>query len=520
MRRRWSRWCATAIAVAALGAVTGCGGGSDAKKTQQPTPSGHRGGTLTAVQAAAAPLTLDPAKTGATWVNQLAYEPLIVQRGDGSFAPGLATSWEYTGSGNRTFVLHLRDGVKFSDGSKLTAATVVENLRYVVKANGPYAQYVAGDTFTATDPRTVTIEAKQPNPNFPQMLSQAFNVGAMISSRALKTPSKLGAHTFGAGPYMLDPAQTTTGDHYTYVPNPDYYDPHKIHWQRVVVKILGNAQSVLNALNSGQADVALGDPSTEESAKQAGLTVASAPSLWVGAVLGDREGKVAKPLADVRVRQALNYATDRGAIAEALFPETGKPTTQPTVPGGYGYDQSLDGLYPYDVAKAKQLLAAAGYPSGFSLRIASTQYGQQNLVAQAMAQQWAKVGVKLKVDDYANSNQYGAAAFGGKVPAFTTAFGQLPIWVEGPILFLETAVFNPFHVADAKLQSLYEQAAAASGDEQARLDQEVVGQLVHQAWFVPVIATGLPFYASKKVTGIATSAKAPNLSLYDVQPAA
>lgn len=519
MRPRWGRWSKATVAVVALGAVGGCGGGSDGDKTQ-PDPSGHRGGTLTVVQAAAAPLTLDPAKTGATWVNQLAYEPLIIQRGDGSFAPGLATSWEYKGSDNRTFVVHLRKGVKFSDGSELTAKVVVDNLRYVVKANGPYAQYLAGDTFTATDPLTVTIRASRPTPDFPLMLTQAFNVGAEISGKALKTPARLGARTFGAGPYTLDRAHTTTGDHYTYVPNPHYYDPRKIHWQRVVVKVLGNAQSVLNALNTGQADVALGDPSTEASAKQAGLTVASAPSLWVGAVLADRNGTIAKPLADVRVRQALNYATDREAIAKALFADTGKPTTQPTVPGGYGYDESLNGLYPYDVAKGRRLLAEAGYASGFELEIVTTEYGQQNLVAQAMAQQWAKIGVKLKVTDDANSNQYGAAAFGGKVPTFTTAFGELPIWIEGPILFLKTAVFNPFHVVDKQLQSLYDQAAAASGSDQQRLDQQVVGRMVREAWFVPVVSTGLPFYARKSVTGIETSPKAANLSLYDVQPAA
>ena len=78
---------------------------------------------LTVGFALQAPQTLDPGKTAQNyeWLEQLAYEPLIVRYSDGSLAPGLATSWAYTGTGNTTFVLHLRPGVKFSDGSALTA---------------------------------------------------------------------------------------------------------------------------------------------------------------------------------------------------------------------------------------------------------------------------------------------------------------------------------------------------------------------------------------------------------------
>jgi peptide/nickel transport system substrate-binding protein len=143
-----------------------------------------------------------------------------------------------------------------------------------------------------------------------------------------------------------------------------------------------------------------------------------------------------------------------------------------------------------------------------------------NLVAQALAQQWKKVGVTLQITDRANANQYFSEAFASKYPAFMTIFGQLPIWTEGPSLFLPSALFNPFHSADPKLQSLYDQAAKATGDGKDKADQEVEAYLVHQAWFVPVVATGLPFYTSKKVTGASVSPKAPLASIYEVQPAA
>jgi peptide/nickel transport system substrate-binding protein len=243
------------------------------------------------------------------------------------------------------------------------------------------------------------------------------------------------------------------------------------------------------------------------------------PLLWTGVTLADRDGTMAKPLTDVRVRQALNYATDRKAIATALFGDDGKPTSQLTVPGGYGYDASLDDAYPYDVAKAKQLLAAAGYPHGFTLKTVTAEYQSMNLVAQALAQQWKKAGVTLQVVDRANSNQYFSEAFAPKYPTFMTIFGQQPIWTEGPSLFLSTALFNPFHTKNTQLQSLYDQAAKATGAAKDPADQKVEAWLVHQAWFVPVVATGLPYYATKKVTGTAVSPKAPLASIYEVQPA-
>jgi peptide/nickel transport system substrate-binding protein len=190
------------------------------------------------------------------------------------------------------------------------------------------------------------------------------------------------------------------------------------------------------------------------------------------------------------------------------------------VPGGYGYDPSLDNAYPYNPGKAKQLLAAAGYPKGFSLHVVTADYLSMNLVAQALAQQWQKVGVKLQITDRANANQYSTEAFGAKYPAFMTIFGQQPIWTEGPSLFLPTALYNPFHSANPQLQRLYDKAAAASGAAKPEADRPVEAWLVHQAWFVPVVTTGLPYYATKKVTGTAVSPKAPLAPIYTIQPAA
>lgn len=509
-RRGRARTAVLALAAVAMAlTVSACGGSSGAGQSR----------TLTVVNPEI-PQTLDPVKanTNDAWLEQLAYEPLIVEKADGSLAPGLATSWSYQGSDNKSFVLKLRRGVKFSDGSPLTADGVVAYLKYVAHG-GALAPFFAGETFAAVDSHTVRITSEKPNPALPQLLTQRFDMGDVISPQALRSPSKLGTRTFGAGPYRLDPSQTVAGDHYTYVPNPNYYDASSVHWQKVVVKVITNAQATLNALKTGAADVAVGDPSTASAAKQAGLRITGAPLLWTGVILADRQGSMAKPLGDVRVRQALNYATDRDSIVSGVFKGNAKPTAEPTVPGGYGDDPNLRDAYGYDPAKAKELLAAAGYPGGFTIKLATSSVQSQNLVAQALAQQWKRVGVTVELTDYANADQFSAALNGGKFPAYTTAFGQLPLWLEGPALFLPTALWNPLHTADERLSSLYDQEAASSGDKQQSLDRQLVDYLVRQAWFVPVASTDLVFFSRSSVTGVTTSAKAPNLYLYDIRPA-
>jgi peptide/nickel transport system substrate-binding protein len=501
-----------------LAAMTACGGTSSSPA--QPAASSTTGGTLT-VAGELGPTTLNPETTNQAlcYFEELAYEPLIVRLENGGLAPGLATSWHYVGSGNTTFVLNLRSGVKFSDGTTMTAQDVVNDFQYLLKAGGQMAPFFAGDSFAVTGPMQVTITAKTPNPEFPFLLTQDYNAGDIISPDGLKDTAALGAKTFGAGPYELDAAETVSGSTYTYTPNPYYYDKSQVHWKKVVIKVIESAQAILDALKTGEVNLAQGDASTLKAAKQAGLTVTQAPLIWEGVDLADRDGKMVKALASVQVRQALNYATDRTAIVNALFAGVGTPTGQVTVPGGYGYLASLNAVYPYDPAKAKQLLAAAGYPHGFTMSMVTADYDEENLLAQALAQEWAQMGVTVKIIDDANPDAYEQAFASGTVPSFIATYGQQPISIEGPGLFLPSALFNPYHTASAALQSLYDQDITASGSAATVLDQKVESYLVNNAWFVPVVASSLPWYATTNITGTSVTTTAPLVELYQVEPA-
>jgi peptide/nickel transport system substrate-binding protein len=503
-----------------LVAVGACGGSSGSAPGAQPPSSSAVGGTLTVAQSIGA-TTLNPETTNQAdcYFEELAYEPLIVRLENGGLAPGLATSWHYAGNGNTTFVMDLRRGVKFSDGTTMTAQDVVNDFEYLLKADGQMAPEFAGDSFAVTGPMQVTITAKTPNPEFPFLLTQDYNAGDIISPNGLKDPAALGTKTFGAGPYELDAAETVSGSVYTYTPNPYYYDKAAVHWKKVVIKVIATAQATLDAMKTGEVNLTQGDPSTLKAAEQAGLTVTQAPLLWDGVVLADRNGKTVKALGSLQVRQALNYDTDRTALARALYAGFGNPTEQVTVPGGYGYLGSLNSTYPYDPTKARQLLAAAGYPHGFTMSMVTADYGEENLLAQALAQEWAQIGVKVNIIDDANTSAYESAFASGKIPSFIAIYGQQPISIEGPGLFLPAALFNPYHTASAALQSLYDQDIRATGAAKTTLDQQVESYLVDNAWFVPVVSTGLPYYATTNITGTEVTPSAPLVELYQVEPA-
>ncbi|HEY7596995.1 MAG TPA: ABC transporter substrate-binding protein [Actinophytocola sp.] len=458
---------------------------------------------------------LDPgnANGSSLWYLELAYEPLIKMASDGKLKPGLATSWRYVGDGNTTFELELRENVKFSDGSPLTADVVKANLdRFRGTAQlSTAAQLADVKDVTVVDERTIRMTLSKPNPSIAAVLSEFYGPGDMVSGKALADPAKLATQTVGAGPYMLDRSKTVEGDHYAFVRNPHYWNPDAARFRTVVVKILPNPNSALAALRTGQVDLVQGAPNTDKAAKAAGVRVISVPQTFVGLALADRAGAKLRALGDVRVRQALNYAIDRKKIAAGLVDTYGgpTPTEQIVLPGQSGYSE--DTAYPHDPDKAKQLLREAGYPDGFTLPVVSFSgpSGTTPLL-QVMANQLADVGVRLKISDTSDTNKYIQDMLSGRFPAYGIAFGTMPIHLMGPLLFLPNATpFNPFHSTDPKLESLYGQAAQADPDTKPGYDKQIIEQLVDQAWFVPVLFQPVSYYARQGVDGVAATPNRP-----------
>lgn len=463
------------------------------------------GETLT-IATSASPSTLDPASGQNSYspYYDLAYDPLIIKAPDGTYKPGLALSWKY-GARNKSFSLQLRPGVRFSDGTRLTAAVVKTWIEHAKALPGGYGGTYFGalTNIKVTSPLSLTLIFNTPTPLLELDFSQLLEMGMVGSSRAVAAKT-LGTTTDGAGPYMLDNGATVTGDHYTYVPNPHYWNKSAVHWKKVVVRVITNPTTALSALETGQVQVALGQPVTSVgAAAKAGLKNDAPLTLFLALSLIDRNGKVAPALGDVRVRQALNYAIDRKAVAAVVGAGLGQPIDQMAVPGDDSYDSKLDNAYPYNPAKAKQLLAAAGYGGGLTLSAIVWQGVGQDTMAQAIAGELAKVGVTLNLDIRTDVGDYFQRLSGATYPTAAISFGRIPAATDYQVLYgPNAALFNPFKSADAQLSKLYYKLIATPTAQMPAVARQMQDVLVKQAWFVPVVATPLVVFYTPTVAGV------------------
>ena len=500
----------------AAGTATACSSGS----TASPAGGQSTGGTLT-VATPSAPSSLDPAagQPSDETYSDFAYTPLIIQGPNGQFTPGLAQSWSY-GANNESFTITLRPGVKFSDGTPLNAQAVKTWVQHEMKPGNGGATWMPNlQSVEATGQNTVTFTFSKPTPDMPMVLGQTLALG-MIGSPKAVAAGTLTKTTAGAGPYMLDQSATVSGATYTYVQNPNYWNKSAQRWNKVVVKVIASPTAALQALQSGQVQVAMDQPVTSVSvASRSGLKYVDPLTLLLGLGILDRDGKVSKPLANVRVRQALNYAIDRPALARLLGSGYGTPITQMAAPGWDSFNGALEKMYPYDPAKAKQLLAAAGYPNGFTLPVVSVAAVGQDTLVNALQGQLSQVGITVKPNITTNTGAYFQAMSSGNYPAATLSFGRLPAAFDYADLYGPTAAFNPFKTSSAQLTTLDSNLNAASTAQEPTIARQMQALLVNQAWFVPVAATPLVVLYNSTVTGVNATTQRNVVYMPEIKPA-
>ena len=514
---RTLRYGAAALALIVAGAATACSGSG---ATGSLVNTGRASGTLT-VATPSAPSSLDPAvgQPADETFSDFAYTPLIVQASNGSYTPGLAESWSY-GPDNKTFTIKLRSGVKFSDGTALNAEAVKTWIQHEMKPGNGGASYLSTlKSVDVTGPLTLTLTFSSPTPDLEMVFGQILALGMIGSPKAVQAAT-LTKQTDGAGPYMLDASATVPGATYTYVPNPYYWDKSAVHWSKVVVKVIASPTAALEALQSGQVQVAMDQPVTSVPvAKKSGLHYVDPLTLLLGLGILDRGGKISKPLANVQVRQALNYAINRPALAKVLGAGYGTPITQMAAPGWDSYDAALNQAYPYDPAKARQLLAAAGYPHGFTLPVVSVAAVGQDLLANALQGQLSAVGITVQPDITTNVGAYFQAMSSGNYPAATLSFGELPAAFDYADLYGPQASFNPFKSASTQLTALDARLNAAPAGAEPAIAEQMQALLVSQAWFVPVAATPLVVLYQSGVTGVNATPQRNVVYMTEIRPA-
>jgi peptide/nickel transport system substrate-binding protein len=473
---RW-RTATAAVAITAALALTSCAADS--------TGSGGEGagGTLT-LGAIIAPTTYDAA--GSEWGNrspfyQAVYDTLLLATAEGEIEPFLAESWEYDET-NTVLTLKIRDDVTFTDGSKLTADVVKQNLERFKAGTSPDAGYLAGvSSVEAPDETTVVITLAAPDPALLDYLTRS--AGLVASGEALADPESLATTPVGSGPYILDEDASVSGTSYTYTKNPDYWNPDLQHYETLKINVFGDPTAGLNAIKAGEVNgMKLVNNDNLAEVEGAGWTVNANELDFQGLLLLDRAGTMSEPLGDVRVRQAINHAVDREAMLNALQSNNGTVTGQVFPERSEAYDPELDERYPFDPDKARELLDEAGYGDGFTLTMPSSPLLGTSVYT-LLSQQLEDVGITAEYVD--PGNNFIADLLAPKFPAAFMALEQNPDWQLIQFMIAPSAVFNPFKYADPEVDRMISEIQNGDEATQGEVAKELNEYIVEQAWFAP-----------------------------------
>ncbi|MGE3267640.1 MAG: ABC transporter substrate-binding protein [Chloroflexota bacterium] len=328
------------------------------------------------------------------------------QTGAWEVNPGLAESWELPDP--LTVILKLRKGVKFHDGTDFNAEAVKWNLTRLMTHPKSTAKITLGsiDSVEVVDPNTVKLKLKSPSPTlFVNLSAEADNVGGMMSPTWAEKVGDQGIATgsVGTGPFKL--ASYQPGSQVVYQKFDQYWkqgaDGKPLpYMDEVVCKYQQDWNAALVALRTGDFDLMNGvagrDVPTVESDPKLQITRMPWAATMYMIAFNARPGARFAGDEMKKVRQAVNYAIDREALAKALGAGIGEPNYYHLVPGQVGFNDKLP-KYEYNPDKSKQLLAEAGMPNGFEVTvdIISRPEDQQN--AQAYQQMLEKVGIKMTI---------------------------------------------------------------------------------------------------------------------------
>ena len=491
MRSKPTRVVALVAAVAAIAGVSaGCSPSTDPSASD--VDHEFTMGVTQAVQG------WDPYRcVGATrTVLTSVYDTLTRITPDGTSEPSLAESWEYETP--TRFTLTLREGVEFADGTAVDATVVKANLdRSVATPTAVTAQFAADQpTITAVSDREVAIDLAKPDPDLPYLLA---NCGGMIVHPELVAdPDRMASDVDGTGPYTLDADASIADSTYVFAKKDGYWNSDAYPFAKVTFSVIPDANAMISALLSGEIDIANGTFQNAPQVEAAGKSAIYENVSPFAILLNDRAGELVPALGDVRVRQALNYAIDRPAIIETLFGGNGRATPQIPAVGVPGYDASLDERYPYDPEKAKQLLAEAGYPDGFSLTVLTTSVNQFDTFVAAVSDYWAKIGVQVN-QNVADFSTFFAGITTTDYPAVFQPLRGVPPYTTLNTYFGPTARNNPFGSTDEEFRTSMD--AAAAGDEDALRDASE--RLLDEAWYVSAgFNAQYIFFDPTKVTGL------------------
>ncbi|MDV8147647.1 ABC transporter substrate-binding protein [Arthrobacter sp. B10-11] len=462
-----------------LGSLTACGGSGQA------AAKADTSNLTLAIDSDSASFGFDPLRVADAQRQffEGLYENLMTLQPDGSAGPGLAKEFSYNAD-NTVLTLTLKEGVTFTDGSTLDAALVKANFdRRTDPALSAYSAVAKGGAqeITSVDvvsPTKVALTFAKAQPGFEKNLTSTM--GMIVGKTGVADTASLAATPDGSGPYTLDPS-TVKGNKYVLVKNDKSPEASKYAFSKITFSVIQDPQARANALVSGQADVAMLTSPTVDFAKSKGLGVSQIGGTLHTMVSFDKIGKTAPAFASEKVRQAFQYAINRQSLVDALH-KGDIPAWNALPKDSAGFTEELNTKFAYDPAKAKSLLAEAGYADGFEFTIVGSAETQTDL--QAVQKDLAAVGITMNIKMASSTDEAFAAVA-------TTPLGYASLGWDNPVGLMYGVVLNGFtnvqKATDEQLTAATGEAAAAKDDAARKAALTKLNtRLVESGWMIPL----------------------------------
>jgi peptide/nickel transport system substrate-binding protein len=395
----------------------------------------------------AEPSSMDPHYHNLSPNNMLSrhiFEPLVSQDAKQALEPGLAESWKAIN--DTTWEFKLRKGVKFFDGSPFTADDVLATMKRapaVPRSPSSFASFVAGMTFEKVDDHTIRVKTATPAPLVPTNLS-TFGIVSKACAETMTTEDyNANKCQGGTGPFKL--AEFKPGDRVVMERNDAFYGA-KPAWGKVTFRFLTSAPTRVAAILSGDVDVIEGVPPTDMARLQGDRNLSVVQELSNRVIyfhldqfrqttpfITAKDGSAIKnPLLDKRVREALSKAINRPAIVERIMEKQAVPAEQVLPSIFYGTSKTLKPT-EFDLAGARKLLADAGFPNGFKMKMhgPNGRYVNDTKIIEAVAQMFTRLGIDTEIETIPPANFFTRASTGGKDDAGATGFPEFSFILVG-----------------------------------------------------------------------------------------
>ena len=336
--------------------------------------------------------TLDPAASNDVPSHRVTlqiYDNLVAREGT-KLVPGLAESW--TQVDPLTLDLKIRKGVKFHNGDPLTVKDVVFSLIKVKNDPSMMSFFVDVDKIEALDDETVRITTKKP---FGPLVGYLAHYGAgILSEKAVTEAGKsYGQHPVGTGPFKFE--SWSSGDRIVLKANPDYYQG-KPAIDTLIFRTIPEGTNRTIALETKEVDIALDIEAMDHDMvrNHPDLKLLQKPALTMNYV-GFNTTK--PPFDKKEVRQAIAYAIDLQSMVDAIYLGAATPASSSVAPAVFGYNKDLQ-VRKQDIAKAKELLAKAGYPNGFKAKIWTNNNNVRKDTAVILQDQLKQIGIDVEIE--------------------------------------------------------------------------------------------------------------------------